>query len=104
MAYAVSVAARVQDNPTQAHMKLVKRIMRYLKGTLNYCISYHPCQIKLMLRAYSDADHAGDKETRKSTSDFLMQLSDGPIMWRSRLQRCVSLSSMEAEFILASEA
>jgi len=56
------------------------------------------------LTCYSDADYAGDCTTRKSTSGYVSLLAGGPVVWSSCRQRCVSLSTTEAEFIAASEA
>ncbi|KAK9730410.1 hypothetical protein QE152_g15215 [Popillia japonica] len=103
LAYAVNVASRAQEAPTEAHVKLVKRILRYLKGTINDGIQFKRT-LYTTIGAYSDADHAGDKLTRRSTSGMLMKYCEGPVMWRSKLQRCVALSSMEAEYVAASEA
>ena len=53
--------------------------------------------------AYSDADHAGDKVTRRSTSASVIMFAGGAVLWKNKLQRCIALSSMEAEYIVASE-
>lgn len=103
LTYAVNVASRAQDSPTTAHLKLVKRILRYLKGTVDHGIQFRKTTNNV-IEAYSDADHAGDKLTRRSTSGVLMKYCGGPVMWKSKLQKCVAQSSMEAEFVAASEA
>lgn len=103
LTYAVNVASRAQDSPTEAHFKLVKRILRYLKGTIEDGIQFRKT-ISSVIEAYSDADHAGEKMTRRSTSGVLMKYCGGPVMWKSKLQKCVAQSSMEAEFVAASEA
>jgi len=53
--------------------------------------------------SYSDADYAGDCETRKSMSGCMSFLAGGPVIWSSRRQDCVALSTTESEFIAASE-
>ena len=53
--------------------------------------------------AYSDADHAGDKVTRRSTSGSVIMFAGGAVLWKSKFQRCIALSSMEAEYVVASE-
>ncbi|KAK9692865.1 hypothetical protein QE152_g34844 [Popillia japonica] len=98
-----SNSRRAQEAPTEAHVKLVKRILRYLKGTINDGIQFKRT-LYTTIGAYSDADHAGDKLTRRSTSGMLIKYCEGPVMWRSKLERCVALSSMEAEYVAASEA
>ena len=56
------------------------------------------------LEGYTDADMAGDLDSRKSTSGYLFTFSEGAISWQSRLQKCVSLSTTEAEYVAATEA
>ena len=57
-----------------------------------------------MLQDYTDADYAGDADSRKSTSGYLMTYAGGAVSWQSRLQKCVSLSTTDAEYIAAVEA
>ena len=57
-----------------------------------------------MLMGYTDADMAGDVDSRKSTSGYLITFAGGAVSWQSRLQKCVALSTTEAEFIAATEA
>ncbi|KAK9736671.1 hypothetical protein QE152_g11396 [Popillia japonica] len=86
LAYAVNVASRAQAAPTEAHVKLVNRILRNLKGIINDGIQFK-WTLYTTIGAYSDADLAGDKLTRRSTSGMLMKYCEGPVMWRSKLQR-----------------
>lgn len=102
LAFAVNVACRAQDKPTIAHLNLVKRIFRYLKGTKLEGIVFK-VQKNLNIEAFSDSDFAGDKNQRKSTTGILIKFADAPIIWKSKLQKSVALSSMEAEYIAASE-
>eukprot|EP00733_Pompholyxophrys_punicea_P000254 Pompholyxophrys_punicea_v1_NODE_55_length_4195_cov_3.523671.p1 type:complete len:835 gc:universal NODE_55_length_4195_cov_3.523671:1568-4072(+) len=101
IAYAVGVASRALEKPTQAHWELAKRILRYLKGTIDYGIRF---LVDGNLFGYCDSDWAGDKNTRRSTSGYLFFFAGGPVSWRSSLQRTVALSSTEAEFISAALA
>ncbi|XP_075098864.1 secreted RxLR effector protein 161-like [Nicotiana tabacum] len=100
---AVSLVSRYQTNPGLAHWQEVKRIMRYLKGTVDYALCYQ-CGKDLRLVGYSDADHGGDLDERKSTSGYVFLLSDGDISWSSKKQSCVSLSTMEAEYVALASA
>ena len=59
---------------------------------------------KLVLTSYTDADMAGDVDTRKSTSGYLITFAGGAVSWQLRLQKCVALSTTEAKFIAATEA
>ena len=52
-----------------------------------------------MLVGYTDSDMAGDVDSRKSTSGFLMTFAGGAVFWQSKLQKCVALSTTEAEYI-----
>ena len=80
----------------------MKRILRYLKGTIDYSFCYQGKELRLM--GYSDADWAGDLDERKSTSGYTFLLNNGVITWRSKKQTCIALSTMEAEFIACSAA
>ncbi|KAJ8880976.1 hypothetical protein PR048_017449 [Dryococelus australis] len=103
LANAVSVASRVQDKPTKAHSSLVDRILCYIKGTISEGIKFEKTNNKF-IEAYRDADNAGEKTSRISTSGILTEFSGGPVLCRMKLQKCVALSSMEAEYVAASEA
>ena len=59
---------------------------------------------KPILEGFTDADMAGDLDGRKSTSGFLFTFAGGAISWQSKLQKCVALSTTEAEYIAATEA
>ncbi|GKF06411.1 hypothetical protein Tco_0037079 [Tanacetum coccineum] len=72
---AVCYCARYQARPTQKHLKEVKRIFKYLKGTINMGLWY-PKDSGFELTAFSDADHAGCLDTRKSTSGGIQFLGD----------------------------
>ena len=99
--FAVNVASRVLENPCEVHWLLVKRIMRYLKGTLDMGLLY--CKTG-GFEAYSDTDYAGDKETRKSTTGVVCKYGSAAITWQSKRQQCVSQSTTEAEYVSAASA
>lgn len=101
--HVVGIASRYLENPTTVHENHVKGIFKYLKGTINYGLLYFNSK-KLRLTGYSDADHAGDIETRRSTTGYVFFLGDGTISWSSERQKSVSISTMEAEYMAASEA
>ncbi|KAJ4728518.1 Retrovirus-related Pol polyprotein from transposon TNT 1-94 [Melia azedarach] len=102
IAHAVGVVSRFLSNPRREHWNAVKWIMRYLRGTSNFKLTFGSG--KPLLVGYTDSDMAGDVDTRKSTTGYLMTLSGGAVAWQSRLQKCVALSTTEAEFIAATEA
>jgi hypothetical protein len=81
--YAVNQACLYMHSPRAAHWNLVKRILRYLRGTIDsgLLISASP---STDLRAYSDADWAGCPDTRRSTSGYCVYLGDSLISWSSK--------------------
>ncbi|GKB09032.1 retrovirus-related pol polyprotein from transposon TNT 1-94 [Tanacetum coccineum] len=98
---AVCYCARYQARPTEKHLKEVKRIFRYLRGTINMGLWY-PKDSGFELTAFSDADHAGCIDTRKSTSGGIQFLGDKLVSWMSKKQDCTAMSSAEAEYVALS--
>ena len=101
IAHAVGVVSRFMSKPGKQHWAVVKWILRYLRGTANVCLCFGSG--KSMLEGFVDADMAGDIDTRKSTSGYLMIFSGGAISWQSKLQKCVALSTTGAEYIAVTE-
>ncbi|GJY32929.1 hypothetical protein Tco_0417398 [Tanacetum coccineum] len=93
---AVCYCARYQARPTEKHLKEVKRIFRYLRGTINMGLWY-PKDSGFELTAFSDADHARCIDTRKSTSGGIQFLGDKLVCWMSKKQDYTAMSSAEAE-------
>jgi hypothetical protein len=102
IAFALSVVSQFAQNPNDAHWKAVKRIFRYLCGTLDYGITFGRDRESLM--GYSDADWGGDRSTRRSTSGYVFMMCGGPISWCSKRQATVALSSCEAEYMALTQA
>lgn len=100
--FAVGLVSRYQSNPGPEHQKAVKKILRYLKETMDYCLCYQGSNLRLI--GYSDADQGGDLGQRKSTSGYAFLLYKGAICWCSKKQTCIALSTMKAEFIACSAA
>lgn len=98
IAFAVGNAARFCSSPTEFNYMCVKRIFRYLCGTVDYGILYSR-KSKSNCIGFSDSDWAGDVKDRKSTSGYCFSLNGGLISWRSSKQSCVALSTAEAEYI-----
>jgi|SRR5579871_5521089 len=102
IAFPISVASRYAANPTDNHISAVKRILRYLKGTLNYELVFRGSVSPLV--GYTDADWAGDKDTRRSTSGYTFNIGSGAISWSSKRQPTVALSTCEAEYMAQTQA
>nr|GEU99239.1 retrovirus-related Pol polyprotein from transposon TNT 1-94 [Tanacetum cinerariifolium] len=98
---AVCFCARYQSRPTKKHLKEVKRIFQYLKGTVNMGLWY-PKGSSFGLTAFSDADHAGCIDSRKSTSGGMQFLDDKLVSWMLKKQNCTAISSAEAEYMALS--
>ncbi|CAL8176000.1 unnamed protein product [Prunus armeniaca] len=96
LSYSVNTVCQYMTTPTEAHFDLVKRILRYIQGTIQYGI--HFTTGPWHLQAYSDADWAGDLNARRSTTGFVIFLGNNPISWQSKKQGSVSRSSTEAEY------
>lgn len=101
--YAVSNVAKFCANPAKEHWIAVKRIMRYLIGTMHLGLLYRKNELNSCV-GFSDADWGGDPDDRKSTSGYIFQMSGGAISWRSKKQACVALSTAEAEYIALASA
>ncbi|GJS01386.1 retrovirus-related pol polyprotein from transposon TNT 1-94 [Tanacetum coccineum] len=81
--YAVCLCAWYQAKPTEKHLNAVKRIFQYLKGTINMGFWYSK-DIGMCLTAYSDADHVGCQDVRRSTSGSAQFLGDKLVSWSSK--------------------
>jgi hypothetical protein len=92
------------SKPSKEHWQGVKRILRYIKGTINYGLIFKAEDNKGILAGYSDADWAGDIDTRRSTSWYVFQICGSTVSWCSKRQSSVSRSSTEAEYIALSMA
>ena len=100
ISFAVNQASRNCENPTEGDFRSLIYILQYLKGTNNKSIYYNK---RNRFIGYSDSDFASDEKTRRSTSSFIFLLDDSPISWKSQQQRCVTLSTAEAEFVSLTE-
>ncbi|GJT77565.1 retrovirus-related pol polyprotein from transposon TNT 1-94 [Tanacetum coccineum] len=96
--HATCLCARYQAKPTEKHLKEVKRIFCYLRGTVNMGLWYTK-DYGFELTGFSDADYAGCKDTFKSTSGGAQFLGVKLVSWSSKKQDCTALSIAEAEYV-----
>jgi hypothetical protein len=105
IAFIAGQLAKFCENPGPTHWKAAKRVLKYLAGTRNHGLCFNGRHIdNNLLTGYSDADYAGDSDTRRSTSGFVFVLNGAAVTWSSRRQPIVALSTMESEYIAASDA
>lgn len=102
--FALTYLARFQENPTQEHWQCLKRILRYLSGTINVGLRYSKQNDAPALSCNVDADWANDLTDRKSTTGFFIKVYGNVVQWCSRKQAVVALSSCEAEYVAACDA
>lgn len=96
--FAVSYLSRFQDCANEDVWKGLKRILRYVKGTIGLKLIFKKGE-DIPLVGFTDADWGGDQHDRKSTSGYIMMVYGCTVSWSSTKQQCVSLSSTEAEYI-----
>ncbi|GJY17776.1 retrovirus-related pol polyprotein from transposon TNT 1-94 [Tanacetum coccineum] len=101
LTFVVCMCAWYQEKPTKKHLHAVKRIFKYLRGTVNRGLWY-PKDSSTALTAYADADHAGCQDTRRSTSGCMQLLGERLVNWSSKRQKSIAISSTEAEYIALS--
>nr|GFA81041.1 retrovirus-related Pol polyprotein from transposon TNT 1-94 [Tanacetum cinerariifolium] len=99
--FAICICARYQARPTEKQVHAVKRIFRYLRGTVNRGLWY-PKDSSVALTAFADADHAGCQDTRRITSGSVQFLGERLISWSSKRQKSAAISSTEAKYIALS--
>ncbi|GJT52728.1 hypothetical protein Tco_0978885 [Tanacetum coccineum] len=92
--FAICMCAWYQARPTEKHLHAVKRIFRYLKGTVNRGLWY-PKDSSIALTAFADADHAGCQDTRRSTSGSMQFLGDRLVSWSSKSLPTMTLDSIK---------
>ncbi|PNX83963.1 putative copia-type protein [Trifolium pratense] len=97
LSFAVNSVCQFLSHPTTTHMQAVKRILRYVAGTVHHGLHFKPSFDKSLI-AFSDSDWAGCPDTRRSTTGFVIFYAGIPVSWVSRKQHTISRSSCEAEY------
>ncbi|GKE11069.1 retrovirus-related pol polyprotein from transposon TNT 1-94 [Tanacetum coccineum] len=101
LTFIVCMCARYEAKLIKKHLHTVKRIFKYLRGTINRGLWYLK-DSSICLTAYEDADHAGCQDTRRSTSGCMQLLGDKLVSWSSKRQKSTAISSTKAEYIALS--
>jgi hypothetical protein len=103
LAYAVNILSQFQEDPGKLHWSCLLRLLGYLETTKSLKLNLSNITSS-DIRCYSDADFANNRDDRVSMSGLLLFVGNAPIVWRTSKQKCVTLSSMEAEYVAMSEA
>lgn len=97
ISYVVQLKSQFVSDPRQLHLSVVHRVIRYLQSTPTMGLSYLT-DSPLQLQAFSDANYAGCKDTRRLTIGYCIFLGTSLLSWKSKKQATVSKSSIEAEY------
>jgi hypothetical protein len=103
VAFTVNQLARYMAVPRRTHWLALKRLLRYLTSTVDYGLRYTAEGEHIRVTGYSDADFAGDLDTRRSTTGMVFMMANAAISWKSTSQKSVALSTCEAETVALSE-
>ena len=101
IAHAVGFVSMYMNNPCKENWKEVKWILRYLRGTTSHALCFGGSDI--VLQGYVDAYMAGDKYSRRSSTWYVFTVGGIAVSWISKIQQVVSLSTMEAEYVVATK-
>ena len=107
ISYAVTALSQFCSKPSTIHAQAVKRVFRYLNGTIQHGITYRgtePTSTAPTLLGYCDSDWAEDRVDRRSITGYVFLLANAAVSWKSRKQDTIALSSVEAEYMAATEA
>ena len=102
IAYTVGRLIRYTHNPSIEHWDAISRLLRYLKGTFDYGLSY--CGYPTILEGYCDANWISDTDEVKPTSGYVFTLARGAVSWKSSNQTCIAKSTMESELVALKKA
>ncbi|GKB99001.1 hypothetical protein Tco_0985138 [Tanacetum coccineum] len=98
LVFVVCMCAQYQEKPTEKNLHAVKRIFRYLRGTINMGLWYSKDSC-IALIAFADPDHTGYQDTRKSTSGCMQLLDDRLVSWSLKKLKSTAISNTEAEYM-----
>nr|GEW42699.1 ribonuclease H-like domain, reverse transcriptase, RNA-dependent DNA polymerase [Tanacetum cinerariifolium] len=103
LSYSVILLSQFMQEPREQHMKAIRQVLRYIKGTLNFGINYYK-NAKCKLLGYSDSSYGINIKGGKGTTGIMFYFGNSPISWSSQKQPTVALSSCESEFMAATIA
>ncbi|GMF45584.1 unnamed protein product [Phytophthora fragariaefolia] len=102
VAFVVTQLSRFLENRGLQHWQAAIRVLRYLKSTREHGIVYQGSSGKVTVEAFTDADWGSNTDDRRSVSGIMVLIGNGPVVFKSKYQRTVALSSAEAEYMVLS--
>ena len=99
IAYATHFLGQFSSKPTETHLSAAKRVLRYLKGTINHGLTYKYDTCEIPLRIYSDSSFASNLTDRHSYTGLVIKTFGHTTIWRSKKQKTVSDSTTVAEYV-----
>lgn len=99
LCFSIMYFSQFQSNFGVEHWKHLKNVLRYLQHTKAYRLKYSQSKMNLNVQAYVDSDFANDLNDRISISGFILKLNGNTVLWKSKKQTVVALSSSEAEYV-----
>ena len=103
ISFAVNILSQFQENPGFVHWNCLLKLLGYVQSTKNYKLDLSKIE-NLDLKCFSDSDFASNRDDRISMGGIIMFIGNVPIFWKTFKHKCVSLSTMEAEYITLTEA
>ncbi len=97
LSYVVEVVSQFMQTPRKPHLDAVRRILRYIKHTLE-CEIFYEAKSQLQVHGYTNVNWADNVSDRRLTSGFMFSFGSGAISWSSKKQPTIALSSTEAEY------
>jgi hypothetical protein len=105
LAFAVASLSQFSSNPGQPHWDSIKHVLRYIRGTTGYKLTYGSRPgTSLLFDGYCDSDWGSNIDDRRSITGYVFMLGGGAVSWQSKKQPTVALSSVEAEYMAATQA
>ena len=98
ISFALGRLSQYLSDPAEFHMSALKRVLKYLRSTLNHGITFSGKNPNSLV-GYSDSDFASDRTDRLSILGNVFMLGNGPVSWMSKKQKSVATSTMDAEYM-----